>query len=292
MTPRISSSTTSPAWAPSSRPRSNARLRLRDEPRRRAALATLEDARQSTWSSPLEDDRHGGSPPAPASRRRRPAGHLLTAHGTVRSAVEAMRRAPSNYVTKQLTTDDSARASRVGLAMAPGAREPLAPAGGGEPVRTRRVIAESARSRSCSTSCGASRRAVRGPDQGESGRKGVVARLVHFWSDRVGRPFVAINCKASPKAYSSELFGTRRRVTGAGARAAASSAPTGRARSLDEIGEVSIDFQAKLCACCRPARCSASGQRPACGRRAGVARTNRVCARDRGRRFARTCTSA
>jgi DNA-binding NtrC family response regulator len=50
--------------------------------------------------------------------------------------------------------------------------------------------------------------------QGESGTgKELVARLVHYCSDRVGHPFVAVNCKAfAESVLESELFGQARTV--------------------------------------------------------------------------------
>jgi DNA-binding NtrC family response regulator len=86
--------------------------------------------------------------------------------------------------------------------------------------------------------------------QGESGTgKEFVARLLHYWSDRVGAPFVAINCAAlAPGVLESELFGHERGAfTGAlQARAGCFERAHGGTLFLDEIGEISGDFQAKL----------------------------------------------
>jgi DNA-binding NtrC family response regulator len=86
--------------------------------------------------------------------------------------------------------------------------------------------------------------------QGESGTgKELVARLLHYWSDRVGRPFVAVNCKAFAEGVlESELFGHEKGAfTGASmARAGCFERASDGTLFLDEIGETSPDFQAKL----------------------------------------------
>jgi DNA-binding NtrC family response regulator len=86
--------------------------------------------------------------------------------------------------------------------------------------------------------------------QGESGTgKELVARLLHYWSDRLGKPFVAVNCKAFAEGVlESELFGHEKgSFTGAvAARAGCFERADGGTLFLDEIGETSPDFQAKL----------------------------------------------
>ena len=76
-----------------------------------------------------------------------------------------------------------------------------------------------------------------------------VAELLHRLSDRVSKPFVAINCAAIPEALlEAELFGHTR-----GAFTGAVQGRTGRIESadggtlfLDEIGEMPLALQAKL----------------------------------------------
>jgi two-component system, NtrC family, response regulator AtoC len=85
---------------------------------------------------------------------------------------------------------------------------------------------------------------------GESGTgKEVAARTLHAWSARAQRPFVAVNCASIPETLlESELFGHER-----GAFTGASSARRGRIELaeggtffLDEIGEMTPALQAKL----------------------------------------------
>src|ERR1700730_17395832 len=86
--------------------------------------------------------------------------------------------------------------------------------------------------------------------EGESGTgKELVAQLLHFWSNRVGQPFVAVNCKAFAEGVlESELFGHEKGAFSGAivARAGCFERASGGTLLLDEIGDVSVDFQAKL----------------------------------------------
>ena len=86
--------------------------------------------------------------------------------------------------------------------------------------------------------------------RGESGTgKEVIARAIHFNSEAAREPFVAVNCTAVPETLlESELFGhVRGAFTGAVADRRGRFELAGRGSIfLDEIGDVSPAFQAKL----------------------------------------------
>jgi DNA-binding NtrC family response regulator len=86
--------------------------------------------------------------------------------------------------------------------------------------------------------------------RGESGSgKELVAQALHYRSPRARRPFIAVNCAAiSPELVESELFGHEKGAfTGADARRIGRfEAASGGTLLLDEIGDMSASTQAKV----------------------------------------------
>src|SRR6516225_5786055 len=177
---------------------------------------------------------------------------LITAYGSVSSAVAAMRAGAFDYVTKPFDNDELRATVGRALEMAQLRRENTYLR---QATTTRyspsTIIAESPRSRELINLV---RRASPSHAailiQGESGTgKELVARMLHYYSDRVGGPFVAVNCKAfAPGVLESELFGHEKGAfTGAvAAHAGCFERAHGGTLFLDEIAEVGADFQVKL----------------------------------------------
>lgn len=84
---------------------------------------------------------------------------------------------------------------------------------------------------------------------GESGTgKELVARAIHFSSERAERPFVALNCSTLPEnLVEAELFGIEKGVaTGVDRRIGRFEAADGGTLFLDEIGDLTPAAQAKI----------------------------------------------
>jgi len=172
---------------------------------------------------------------------------LFTAHGTVRTAIAAMKRGAYDYVAKPF--DNAELVALVGRALdharLRGDARYL------EKTGKVRVVAESdamKRALSLVRRVAPSRSTVL--ITGESGTgKEVVARALHYFGSRADQPFVALNVKAlSESVLESELFGhVAGAFTGArGDKPGVFERADGGTLLLDEIGEVSVDFQAKL----------------------------------------------
>jgi DNA-binding NtrC family response regulator len=177
---------------------------------------------------------------------------MMTAHGSVDSAVEAMRKGAFDYLEKPLERDNLVltlrRAfERIGLMRENRVLQKriesikTIPNMKGEHPKIKevfRVVAKIAPSTSTVLIVG------------ESGTgKELIARAIHEGSPRLEKPFMAINCAAIPDTLiESELFGHEKgSFTGANAREIGIfEAANGGTVFLDEIGEMNVSMQAKL----------------------------------------------
>ena len=177
---------------------------------------------------------------------------FITAHATVDSAVEAMRRGVVDYITKPfeeerilLTVERTLGISRIMAENIELKQELFQVSGGGEIVcvsEQMKQVMENARR------VAASDTAVL--ITGESGTgKEVVARFIHSASPRSRGRFVPVNCAAiSPSLVESELFGHEKGAfTGAVRRTKGKfEYADGGTLFLDEIGDLPLEAQAKL----------------------------------------------
>jgi len=177
---------------------------------------------------------------------------LMTAYATVPTALAAMREGAFDYVQKPFENDELVALVRRALDVTRLARENrYLRAELRQRFALDSFVAESALMRGVLDLV---RRAARGRSTvlvtGESGTgKELVARALHYHSERVAGPFVAANCRAfASGVLESELFGHERGAfTGAErARPGLFERAQGGTVFLDEIGDVSLDFQAKL----------------------------------------------
>ncbi len=177
---------------------------------------------------------------------------LMTAYGTVETAVQAMKEGAADYILKPIKMDemevliektlavsrleDENRELKLELKSIYGPENII----GAHPLMTGVIdlIRQVADTRTTVLI------------QGESGTgKELVARAIHVGSERASRPFVVINCAAIPGTLlESELFGYER-----GAFTGALKTKRGRLEVadrgtlfLDEIGEMPRELQVKI----------------------------------------------
>ena len=177
---------------------------------------------------------------------------LITAHATVATAITAMRDGAFDYVEKPFDNDELKALVVRALEVTRLSRENrYLRAELKSRYALNAVVAESSVMREVLDLV---RRAARSRSTvlitGESGTgKELIARAVHYHSDRVTGPFIAVNCKAFAEGIlESELFGHERGAfTGAErTRPGLFERAHGGTLFLDEIGEITGDFQAKL----------------------------------------------
>lgn len=171
---------------------------------------------------------------------------LMTAYGTVETAVEAMKCGANDYILKPFSTDLLERVIlNLQATTVSDAQESTMPA------EARAILTQDAGMiRLLTTLEGVAASQATVLISGESGTgKELLARYIHARSPRAHRPFVALNCAALPDSLlESELFGHER-----GAFTGALQKKLGKFEMahtgtlfLDEISEMNLGLQAKL----------------------------------------------
>lgn len=179
---------------------------------------------------------------------------VMTAFGTVETAVQAMKMGAFDYVTKPFSGDELAMTVERGIEHARLQREnqilKANAAPNGRPFKVEMVGSGAAMQtlRAELNQLAESTRVVL--INGESGTgKEVAARMVHALSPRANGPFLALNCAAlSAALLESELFGHEKGAfTGADRlRKGRFELADGGTLLLDEISEIPPELQAKL----------------------------------------------
>lgn len=177
---------------------------------------------------------------------------LLTAFGTVDSAVAAMKEGACDYLTKPVNNDEVKMVVKKALDLYHLKREVDHLR---EKVETNKdfkdIIGKSPKMRSLFRLI----KMVANSNttiliNGESGTgKELIARAIHFNSPRKDRPFVTVDCGALPETLlESELFGhVRGSFTGAiSNKKGLFEEAHGGTLLLDEIGDTTLAFQSKL----------------------------------------------
>ncbi len=176
---------------------------------------------------------------------------LITAYGTVKTAVEAMKEGAAEFLMKPFSLDDLEFTVKNVLANQMHQEfEQHRSDRSGQPA-IKEIITENNRMLSLLTMM---RNVAKSKSsvliQGESGTgKELMARYIYLHSGRKHKPFVAINCAAIPNnLLESEMFGYEKGAfTGAMQRKIGKfEMADGGTLLLDEISEMDIQLQAKL----------------------------------------------
>jgi len=220
----------------------------------RDALALLEREDVDLVLTDLRMPAMGGLDLLAAVKRRSPnlPVVLMTAYGSVKDAVQAMKDGAFDFVVKPFEIDELAAVLGNALKLHDALRD------------NQRLRAELEGRYSFGNLIGSSpafRRVIAAIGEvceskatvlitGESGTgKEMVARAIHFNSARKSGPFVAINCAAIPEGLlESELFGhVKGAFTGAVAnRTGRFTQAHGGTLFLDEVGDMPVATQAKI----------------------------------------------
>jgi two-component system response regulator AtoC len=203
---------------------------------------------------------------------------LITAHGTVDSAVEAIKNGAHDYVTKPFDSDELMPIIEKALRIEEKQRTVLHEDAAGR----YKIIGQTAKMKSVYAMI---EKVCRSPTTvlitGESGTgKELVAQALHDSSDRSDAPYIQVNCGAIPESlFESELFGHEKGAfTGAiASRPGRFELADGGTLFLDEVGELPKDMQVKLLRVIQDGQFErVGGMRTQCADVRLIAATNRV----------------
>ncbi|HBV87278.1 MAG TPA: sigma-54-dependent Fis family transcriptional regulator [Desulfosporosinus sp.] len=177
---------------------------------------------------------------------------MLTGHGTIESAIEAMKLGAFDYLTKPCNLSEL----EITLQKACDQRKLMIENKGLREVLSRQtseleIIGESPLLKNLLT---ITKKVAQSDEsvliRGESGSgKELIARAVHLWSPRSDGAYIPINCGAIPETLiESELFGHEKgSFTGAGSKKIGLVEMANQGTLfLDEIGEMPLSVQVKL----------------------------------------------
>jgi two-component system response regulator PilR (NtrC family) len=168
---------------------------------------------------------------------------MITAHGNVEAAVNALKAGAFDFVTKPVDLSVLRRLVQHALELNEQRRS--------QQPTSNRLIGDSVRMQQLRSTIGKLARS-QAPVyiSGESGvGKELVARLIHEQGSRAAGPFVPVNCGAIPaELMESELFGHKKgSFTGAHAdKEGLFQAANGGTLFLDEVAELPLHLQVKL----------------------------------------------
>jgi DNA-binding NtrC family response regulator len=212
----------------------------------------LEMLREDNFAMMISDVRMPGISGLETLRRaRQEHAHLpvllVTAFADIRDAVDAMRDGALNYLSKPIDLDELLAQVRHATGLTPAAPARFIEDHDLPP----QIVAESPLMRAVFRDV-----SLIAPSEsrvlitGESGvGKEVIADVIHAWSTRAQGPLIKFNCAAIPETLlETELFGHEKGAfTGAaGQRIGRFELANGGTIFLDEIGEMTLQLQAKL----------------------------------------------
>ena len=176
---------------------------------------------------------------------------MVTAHGMIQNAVDAMKEGASDYILKPFSYEDLESAVKRAMMMSDPRSEKVRGRSSASPLKSRVIVTQHPKMQKLldlARNIALSNATIL--IQGESGTgKELLARFIVENSPRRDKPFVVINCAAVPEnLLESELFGHEK-----GSFTGALNQRIGRFELadhgtilLDEISEMSLQLQAKL----------------------------------------------